>query len=187
MPSQTDLRGERVGLMTMDPGRTTGVTVSTITLTGSTKEIFQRDPIFYDEVNCWNQEVPEFFCEIEGSVAIAELYLEAQYKWLTEYQVPVERQFFVSEDFVLNRQPKSWERSGLSPVAVRFSVMGLLAKYPIQWVVQTPSEAMQMDNNRLRALGLWNKGDSKYPHALDAKRHAAQWVRYVMRTGSGTR
>lgn len=176
-----DLRGERVGLFTMDPGRTTGITVSTITLEGSVEEIFERDPLFADEVNCWAQDVPEFLCEIEGAKVICETYQQAQFHWLVEERIGVNRHFFVSEDFVLNRQPGSYERHGISPARVLSLCMGMLVKQEIQWVVQQPSLAMQINNPRLRNYGLWERGDSKTPHAVDAKRHAVAWVRRVMR------
>jgi hypothetical protein len=180
-PIRDDLRGERVGLFTLDPGRTTGLTVSTITLEGSTKEIFERDPMFGDEVDCWDQSVPEFLCEVEGAKVVAETYQEAQFHWLTEESIPLSRHFFVSEDFVLNRQPGTWERHGLAPVRVLHLVMGMLIRQQINWVVQTSSEAMQINNGRLRSLGLWERGISSEPHRLDATRHAVQWVRRAMR------
>jgi hypothetical protein len=181
MKQSRDLRGERVGLFTMDPGRTTGVTISTITLEGTVKEIFERDPPFYTQINCWDPDVPEFLCERKGAAVLAEMFAEEH---LTRWQsLPSSNIFFLSEDFVIDRNPRSWAREGLSPVRVFSLVQGILIGDDVQFLAQSNGAAMQITHDRLRQYGLWNRGDSNLPHAVDAKRHAVAWVRRVLQRG----
>lgn len=165
--------GERVGLFSIDGGRTTGVCACAITLEGSTKEIFERDPPSVWQIDCNDQTVHPTRAEVQGSVEIAEEYLEWTLEWTMD-GIPTTNQFFIYEDFVINRTPRSWDREGVSPIAVNKLVMGLLYKYPVQWVPQTPSEAMgRWTDARLKKAGLWTAG---LEHGRVATKHAALWI-----------
>lgn len=171
--TRTTLQGERVGLFSIDPGRTTGVAMGDVLLKGSTKEIFDRNPLGVFHIGCENHLVPEIFSEVEGSQEIAKEWLDLTSEWTLD-GIPTTHQFFIYEDFILNRQSQSYERSGISPVRVMSLVMGMLVKYKVNYVPQQPSLAKQRWNNdRLRRANLWTVG---LEHGRDATRHAALFV-----------
>jgi hypothetical protein len=163
----TDYGGDRVGLFTMDPGTTTGITWSSPVLKGSVKEIFDRDTLTVDEVDCHDER--------EGAKVIAETFKEQMFHWQTELQIPTSHIFFVYEDFVLYPNKKhSPEREGLSPVRITSLVEGMLVMEPINWVPQMAHLAKQrFTNDRLRRADLWTVG---LEHGRDATRHAGLWV-----------
>lgn len=166
-------QGERVGIFSNDPGRTTGCLLATITLEGTVKEIFERDPPGVFQIDCNDQRVEPQYAEHRGSKEIAEEWLEATAEWTLD-GIPTTNQFFIYEDFVLNRKPGSYDRAGLSPVRVMSLVQGMLIKYRPQYVPQQPSLAKQRwTNDRLRTAGLWTP---RLEHGRDATRHAALWV-----------
>lgn len=157
----------------IDGGRTTGVAAGAVTLKGSTAEIFDRDPLAVWQIDCNNQRVHPTRAEVEGCQEIAEEWLEWSAEWLLA-GIPPTRQFFIYEDFVLNRTPQSWDREGISPARVNALVMGMLVKDPVVWVPQTASMAKQRWNDdRLKRANLWTPG---LPHGRDATRHAALWI-----------
>lgn len=175
---RTSLAGERVGLFTMDPGQTTGITWSTPLLKGTIKEIFDRDVITVDEVSCLDPDVPDILTERSGVKVIAETYREQQAEWILA-GIPTTRHFFVYEDFVLAPGHHSSERSGLSPVRVTSLLQGMLVTDQINWVAQSPSMAKStITNDRLRRWDIWTRG---MVHGRDATRHAALWCRQAMR------
>lgn len=173
------LEGERIGLFSMDPGQTTGLAYTDLTMKGSTKEIFDRDPLVLKHVSCWDDEAEKDREEIHGSALIAKQFLNQAAQWNLR-GIGWNRIYFVYESFTLLGTPGTTARSGISPVRVTNTVMGLLYKYPVIWVPQTPAMAKQsIPNNRLRTLGLWREGmgTKKLVHASDATRHAALFVR----------
>ncbi len=171
--AKLSLRGERVGIFAMDPGRTTGLAVGTPTLRGSTQEIFDRDPLEVFQIDCNDQTVHPTLAEREGSAEIAREYLAITAEWVIDGVEP-SKIFFVYEDFILNRQDPSYDREGISPVRVTSLVMGLLYKYNVMWVPQQPSDAKsRWTNDRLRRANLWTP---RLEHGRDATKHAALWV-----------
>lgn len=165
--------GERVGIFCIDGGRTTGVCADTVTVRGTVKEIFARDPPSVWQIDCNDQTVHPTRAEVKGAVEIAEEWLAWTAEWTLD-GIPSTQQFFVYEDFVINRNPRSWDREGVSPIAVNKLVMGLLYKYPVQWVPQQPSEALtRWTDARLRKSGLWTPG---LEHGRVATKHAALWI-----------
>lgn len=165
--------GERVGLFCIDGGRTTGVCAGAVTLEGNVREICDRDPLAVWQIDCNDQTVHPTRAEIAGSVEIAKEWLEFTAEWLLD-GIPSTRHFFIFEDFVINRQPKSWDREGISPVRVNNTVMGLLYKYPVQWVAQQPSTALtRWTDDRLKRSNLWTPG---LEHGRVATKHAALWI-----------
>lgn len=166
--ASVSLRGERVGLFSMDPGTTTGITWSNPLLEGTTKEIFERDPITVDQVDCTDEK--------EGAKVIAETFRDCYSTWNMEMSIPVTNIFFVYEDFVLYPgKTHSSERTGLSPVRITSLVEGMLIQDQVTWVAQMASLAKStVTNDRLKKWGLWTRS---MEHGRDATRHAALWVR----------
>lgn len=165
--------GERVGILALDPGRTTGCLLATITLKGTVKEIFEKDPPGVFQVDCNDQTVHPILAEVQGSKELANEWLEATAEWHLQ-NIPSTNQFLIYEDFVLNRKPGSYDRAGISPVRVMSLLMGLLIKYDPQYVPQQPSLAKQRwTNDRLRSANLWTP---RLQHGRDATRHAALWT-----------
>ena len=175
---RTSLKGERVGLFTMDPGTTTGITWSTPLLKGSTKEIFERDPITVDHVECWDTNVPAIENEVSGAKTIAETYRECQAEWILA-GIPYTMHYFVFEDFVLGPGTHNSERSGLSPVRVTSLIQGMLVNDVMNWQAFSPSVcASTVTNDRLRRWNLWTPG---MVHGRSATRVAAVWVREALK------
>lgn len=173
MKTKVTKAGERVGILALDPGRTTGCCIATVTLKGSVKEIFERDPPGVFEINCNDQRVNPIKAEVHGAREIAGEWLEATAEWTIE-GIPTTNQFLVYEDFILNRRNVNFDRSGISPARVMSLVMGMLIKYDPQYVPQQPGQAKQRwTSDRLRSSGLWTVG---LDHGRDATRHAALWV-----------
>lgn len=172
------LAGERVGIFALDPGRTTGVAMGSVMLEGSTEEIFKRDPLDVFQVDCNDQKVLPFRAEVAGAAELAEEYLGMEALWAVEEQIAPANIFFVFEDFVLNRQPASYDREGISPARVMSTIFGCLVQYRVNFVPQQASLAKQRwSQDRMRRAGIWVPG---LQHGQDAVRHAALWVAQQM-------
>lgn len=176
---RTSLEGERVGLFTLDPGRTSGITASTPLLEGSVQEIFDRDPIFVDEVDCDDIDVEPYAAEFDGAQVIVDTYLQFEFNCHVEKGIPKTRIFFVYEDFILyGGKGHSSDRSGLAAVRVASLVQGRLMDKKILWVPQSASDAKStVTNERLKRWDLWTRG---MEHGRDATRHAGLWVRRAL-------
>lgn len=83
------------------------------------------------------------------------------------------------EDFILTGPARggwSSDRRGLSPVSVTYALLGILRQSGWQGRVywQTPAQKEVINNDRLKALGLYVKGSE---HIRDALRHMELWRR----------
>jgi hypothetical protein len=163
---------ETVGAMIMDPGTTTGLGWGTFKLErgSSSYEIVAKGLARSMEIGLET--------ELETAEAVAQQFLECRFNWTVERQIPLERVFFVYEDFVLRLPAKSSAREGLSPPRITGMVMGLLHGYDPIYVPQQPGLAMQVTNDQLRRHGLWVVGSE---HARDVNRHAITWVRKALK------
>ncbi len=168
------LEGERVGIFAIDGGRTTGVCAGAVTLEGSVKEMCDRDPLNVWQIDCHDHNVLPFRAEVAGAEEIAQEWLEFSAEW-TLSGIPATHQFFIHEDFVINRNPRSWKREGVSPIRVNSLVMGILVSHrTIQWVAQQPSDAMaRWTDARLKRSNLWTTG---LEHGRVATKHVALWI-----------
>lgn len=176
---KTKLRGERIGLMTVDPGRTTGVTISQPLLTGNVTEIFERDTLHVFQINCQDTSVPEPETEVPGTLDLLGEYQDAEKEWL-DAGIPYSHHHLVIEDFILRGKLGGTERSGLSPVRVGSGLMvGLrLEGHKPHIHFQQASDAKGVaTNERLKSWGLWTRG---LEHGRDATRHAVLFVRRSM-------
>jgi hypothetical protein len=153
----------------MDPGRTTGLMWATITLKGSTEEVFKRDPPEFDQVSCQDFSVDREFIEAKGSREIADRFIELAQIWDGE-SIPA---YFLYESFDLFKVG-SFERHGLSPIRVTSFIHGYLDDYNINYWTTNSGMAAQINNQRLRNFGLWSVGQQ---HARSAARVGAVWVR----------
>lgn len=168
------MAGERVGIFCMDPGRTTGLMWATITLEGSTQEVFERDPPKFRQVDCRDLTVDPEFTELAGALEIASLFAELQAEWILE-NIGFPNQFFVYESFDLRGPIGSTKREGISPVRVTSIIHGMLFASKHKWVSYSASTAKStITDQRLKNFGLWFPGKK---HSRDAARHGATWVR----------
>lgn len=173
-----DVKGERIGLFTLDPGRTTGYTVSTPVLDGTIEEIFQRDRLTVGEIRCEDPRAAPQHAEHMGAIEVVGEYQDAQAEW-TLSGIPITHQFFVMEDFVLNKLGSS-ERSGLAPVRVTSLIHGLLMsqKAMVNYRYIMPGEASNtISSERMKRWGIWTP---KLEHGRSATRVAATFVRKAM-------
>lgn len=165
--------GDRVGLFAIDGGGTTGVAYGTATLRGSTKEVFERDPLTVEEIDCWDVDTHGSRAHEKGCIEICALYQECVADWILK-GIGYDHHFFIYEDFMLRGQVGSLDRRGILPLAINNWCMGFLADYKTNWVAQTPEQAKsRWNNDRLKRSGLWTRGKQ---HGRDATRHAALWV-----------
>jgi hypothetical protein len=156
----------------MDPGRMTGLMWATITLKGSTEEVFKRDPPEFDQVNCQDFTADREFIERAGAREIASRYQTLVNYWSSK-GIPPEDRFFIYESFDLFKVG-SFERHGLSPVRVTSLIQGMLDKDEVNWAAYSSGLGSQINNQRLRNFGLWSVGQQ---HARSAARIGAVWVR----------
>lgn len=177
---KTTLRGERIGLMTVDPGRTSGVTISQPLLVGNVEEIFTRDPLQVLQINCWDQDVKhEALCETTGTIDLLGEYQDAEQEWL-DAGIPATHHHLVIEDFVLRGRLGGTERSGLSPRGITNGLLlGLkLERHHPNIHFQGAADAKGIaTNDRLKSWGLWTP---RLEHGRDATRHAVLFVRRAM-------
>lgn len=168
------LRNQRVGLFAVDPGTTTGVATAAVTLRGSTKEIFERDPLETYEVKCSDPRSPQpQTSELAGAAQMAQMFRDACHDWTAE-DIPATRHFLIIEDFNLRGKPGSLDRTGLSPVRVTSALLGMLYGFPKAVVFQQPEQAKsRWTTPRMKNSGLWVVGSE---HKRDATRHAALFV-----------
>lgn len=169
------MAGERVAIFCMDPGWTTGLMWATVTLKGTTKEVFSRDKPEYGQIDCCNPRVDREETEQYGAMEVAALFAELQADWVLD-GIPYTRQFFIYESFDLRPGGiGGTDRAGLAPVRVTSLIRGMLIASKHVWVANSASTAKStMTNDRLRRAGLWAKAK---PHARDAARQGAVWVR----------
>jgi hypothetical protein len=172
--TKVSMAGERVGIFCMDPGRTTGLMWATITLKGSTKEIFTRDKPHFEHVDCNDMTVDREETELQGAVDIASLFVECQADWVLE-GIGYNKQFFIYESFDLRGPIGSTAREGISPVRVTSTLRGLLIASKHKWVSYSASTSKStITDQRLKNFGLWAVGKK---HSRDAARQGATWVR----------
>ena len=81
--------------------------------------------------------------------------------------------FVIFEGYALSgAKAKAMTGSKFETVQVIGVVKWLCRKYEIGWVEQTPAQKEFVDNERLKMLGLYDKG---MQHCRDATRHGVYW------------
>lgn len=173
----------RVGFFGLDPGGTSGVCEGWIPLAGDTKEAFAAGEWRSYQIDCWDMNVDPQFAEQPGIEELEDRFMEWN-RTCMERVIPVERRYFIQEDFLLRETGiGSTDRFGLSPVRITSSMLSLTREWGGNYVFQQPSQAKStITNQRLRNLGLWLKGmgTPRLEHGADATRHTALWARSVL-------
>lgn len=170
----TSYYGETIGLMGIDPGRTTGLCYGTFDLKGSTADVFARSEWFCEEWECSFDDPVESRWELSNAIAVAEILADLDFEWNLA-GIPVENRIVAFEDFVLRGTSHgTTNRSGIAPARFMSCLWGLLVKKNFHWIPQTPSDAKsRWTSDRLRRSGLWTP---RLAHGRDGTRHAALFV-----------
>lgn len=167
---------ERVGLMGIDAGGTTGVAWWKGELLDGIKETLAAGEFGFTQIDCGNGNVA---LERAGAERLARLYVEQQAEW-TLASIPVQHQWLVVEDFVLRQKVGSKQRVGLSSPRIVGLLEGMLvrvvdgehvARYP-------PNRSKAFATSpRLKDWGLWARSA---PHARDAAKQVALHVAVLL-------
>jgi hypothetical protein len=167
---------DKVGVLGIDAGGTTGVAWWSGELKETLSETLRDGEFGFTQVDCGNGDT---VLERAGVKRLAELYMSVSAEW-TLQAVPVPHQYLVVEDFVLRQKVGSKQRVGLSSPRIAAMLEGMLVRVVderhIARYAPNRSKAFAT-SERLKQWGLWCRS---MPHARDAAKQVALHVAVLM-------
>jgi hypothetical protein len=169
-PVKVTLRGERVGMMVLDPGMRSGLLWGSFTLEGESFYAMLKDGLVRTtDFNLADEE--------DNAELIAQQWLDCDFEW-TMSHIPKMRRFFVIEKWIPNIKKFSMDETFASALALTKFVQGMLYKYEPQYLFIQPSETHSVTNAQLRQHGLWIPQKNRHgEHQLDVMKQGIQALR----------